>query len=290
MLSSDYSLSEDQPKKKRVRKKWFVIALCIVVVSCVIITNLPVVASFLDKSKEPDFSVYKTFVGQTIENDFGRLTLNEVMMDDNQILLNATFEPVEDLDFDYQVFFIPQVLVNGQNFTVRNGGQTIAQTDSIYTIYNSVKMSELPQNEKLKLEIRYNDWNWEKPIDKPWVFKIEALQEQLLEDRIIFSVDKAITLNDGQVIKVEKVVSTPISTTIYFQSTQSLQESIAFNILSESGKTWRYDSSYPLNEEHTQWGIRFDALYLKDKMYELIPVETGDRDKELGPIIKIGEK
>ncbi len=79
--------------------------MCIVVVSCVIITNLPVVASFLDKSKEPDFSVYKTFVGQTIENDFGRLTLNEVMMDDNQILLNATFEPVEDLDFDYQVFF-----------------------------------------------------------------------------------------------------------------------------------------------------------------------------------------
>ncbi|WP_421049615.1 DUF4179 domain-containing protein [Lysinibacillus sp. UGB7] len=288
MLSDEQCMSEEQPKKSRVRKKWFIVALCLLAVGCVIIANLPFTASILDKSKETEFSTYKTIVGQTIENNFGRLTLNEVMVDDNQILLNATFEPVEDLDFDYQIFFFPQVLVNGQDYTVRNGGQTIAQTASTYTIYNSVKMSDLPQNEKLKLDIRYNDWNWEKSIDKPWGFKIEASQKQLLEDKKNFSVDKAITLNDGQEIKVENVVSTPISTTIYFQSTQNLNDSIAFKIKNKSGKTWRFDSSYSLNEEHTMWGIRFDALYLKDNKFELIPIDAGDR--ELGPAIQVWRK
>ncbi|MGE7090887.1 DUF4179 domain-containing protein [Lysinibacillus sp. NPDC048646] len=288
MLSNEHCLSEDQPRKNRVRKKWFIVALCLLAVGCVIIIKLPFTASILDKSKEPDFSTYKTIIGQTIENNFGRLTLNEVMVDDNQILLNATFEPVKDLDFDNQIFFLPQVLVNGKDYTVRNGGQTIAQTASTYTIYNSVKMSNLPQHEKLKLDIRYNDWNWEKTIDKPWRFKIEASQEQLLDDREIIPINKAITLSNGQKIEVEKVVSTPISTTIYFQSTESLKEAIVFKILTESGKTRRLDSSYTLNEEHTMWGIRFDALYLKDEMYELIPVDAGDR--ELGPAIQVGEK
>ncbi|QDP99370.1 DUF4179 domain-containing protein [Lysinibacillus fusiformis] len=288
MLSGDQRLSEDEPKNNRLCKKWFLIALSILVVSSVIIVNLSFVASFFNTSHEPDFSTYKTTVGQTIENNFGRFTLNEVMVDNNQILLNASFEPVEDLDFDYQIFFFPQVLVNGQDYTVRNGGQTIKQTESNYTIYNSVKMRDLPQNETLKLDIRYNDWNWEKPIDQPWGFKIDASQKQLLKDRIIIPVNKTMSLSDGQVIKVEKVVSTPISTTIYFQSTQSLYESISFKILNDSGKTWRYDSSYTLNEEHTMWGMRFDALYVKEKKYQLIPVDA--QDKELGPAIQISGK
>ncbi|WP_369436191.1 DUF4179 domain-containing protein [Lysinibacillus fusiformis] len=287
-MSGDQRLSEDEPKNNRLCKKWFLIALSILVVSSVIIVNLSFVASFFNTSHEPDFSTYKTTVGQTIENNFGRFTLNEVMVDNNQILLNASFEPVEDLDFDYQIFFFPQVLVNGQDYTVRNGGQTIKQTESNYTIYNSVKMRDLPQNETLKLDIRYNDWNWEKPIDQPWGFKIDASQKQLLKDRIIIPVNKTMSLSDGQVIKVEKVVSTPISTTIYFQSTQSLYESISFKILNDSGKTWRYDSSYTLNEEHTMWGMRFDALYVKEKKYQLIPVDA--QDKELGPAIQISGK
>ncbi|MFC9539211.1 DUF4179 domain-containing protein [Lysinibacillus sp. NPDC056959] len=281
-MMSDMLLVENQPKENRGRKIWFIVVLLLLVATCVIVYY------FLFK-KDLNFEAYKTVVDKTTENVLGRLTLNEIIIDDNQILLNATFKPVKDLNFDNQIFFFPQVFVNGKELTVRNGGQTIQQSDKSYTIYSSVKLRELPEDKILSLDIRYNDWNGEKKIDEPWEFQVEASQEQLQADRNTFSVEKKVKLLDGQEITIEKVVSTPISTTIYFHSEKSLlNEAIHFKIQSASGETWHINSAYPLNEDYTKWGVRLDALYLTDNSYELIPVAKNG--SELGSAIKIEDK
>jgi len=281
-LSGDV-LYEEQPTKNRKRKKWVMIVLTVLVIACVVI-----VSTILNKNHDADFSAYKTLVGQTTENEFGQLTLNEVMVDDNQLLLNATFVPAKDVNFNYQIFFFPQVLVNGQNYMVRNGGQTIEEGASTYTIYSSVKMRDLPQDDKLQLDIVYNDWNWDKPIKDPWSFEVEASQKQLQEDRKEITVAKTIELNSGASIKVDKVVTTPISTTIYYETLENSNETVNFHIVTAAGKTWRQDSSYTLNDQHTKWGIRYDAKYLTDKTYKLIPISADDT--ELGPSIQIRGK
>lgn len=279
---SDMLLVENQPKENRGRKIWFIVVLLLLVATCVIVYY------FLFK-KDLNFDAYKTVVNKTTENALGRLTLNEIIIDDNQILLNATFKPVKDLNFDNQIFFFPQVFVNGKELTVRNGGQTIQQSDKNYTIYSSVKLRELPEDKMLNLDIRYNDWNGEKKIDEPWEFQVKASQEQLQEDRNTFSVEKKVKLLDGKEITIEKVVSTPISTTIYFHSEKSLlNEAIHFKIQSASGETWSINSPYPLNEDYTKWGVRLDALYLIGNSYELIPVAKNG--SELGSAIKIENK
>ncbi|MEQ6355543.1 DUF4179 domain-containing protein [Lysinibacillus sp. M3] len=281
-MMSDMLLVENQPKENRGRKIWFIVVLLLLVATCVIVYY------FLFK-KDLNFEAYKTVVDKTTENVLGRLTLNEIIIDDNQILLNATFKPVKDLNFDNQIFFFPQVFVNGKELTVRNGGQTIQQSDKSYTIYSSVKLRELPEDKILSLDIRYNDWNGEKKIDEPWEFQVEASQEQLQADRKTFSVEKKVKLLGGQKIMIEKVVSTPISTTIYFHFEKSLlNEAIHFKIQSASGETWRINSAYPLNEDYTKWGVRLDALYLTDNSYKLIPVAKNG--SELGSAIKIEDK
>lgn len=279
---SDMLLVENQPKENRGRKIWFIVVLLLLITTCVIVY-------YFSFKEDLNFEAYKTVVDKTTENALGRLTLNEIIIDDNQILLNATFKPVKDLNFDNQIFFFPQVFVNGKELTVRNGGQTIQQSDKNYTIYSSVKLRELPEDKILSLDIRYNDWNGEKKIDEPWEFQVEASQEQLQEDRNTFSVEKKVKLLDGQEVTIEKVVSTPISTTIYFHSEESLlNETIHFKIQSASGETWHINSAYPLNEDYTKWGVRLDALYLTGNSYELIPV--AENGSELGSAIKIEDK
>ena len=281
MMSNDMLFVESQPKENRWQKIWFIVVLLLLIVTCVIVY-------FFMFKEDLNFEDYKTVVDKTTENGFGRLTLNEIMIDDNQILLNATFKPVKDLNFDHQIFFFPQVFVNGKEFTVRNGGQTIQQSDKSYTIYSSVKLSELPEDKILNLDIRYNDWNGEKKIDKPWEFQVEASQERLQEDKKVFPVEKKVKLLDGQEITIEKVVSTPISTTIYFRSENSLlNKALHFKIQSATGESWPLNVAYPLNEEYTKWGVRIDALYLTGKSYELIPIAANG--SELGSAIKIGD-
>ncbi|MED3803297.1 DUF4179 domain-containing protein [Lysinibacillus xylanilyticus] len=281
MMSNDMLFVESQPKENRWQKIWFIVVLLLLIVTCVIVYY------FLFK-EDLNFEDYKTVVDMTTENGLGRLTLNEIIIDDNQILLNATFKPVKDLNFDHQIFFFPQVFVNGKEFTVRNGGQTIQQSDKSYTIYSSVKLSELPEDKILNLDIRYNDWNGEKKIDEPWEFQVEATQERLQEDKKVFPVEKKVKLLDGQEITIEKVVSTPISTTIYFRSENSLlNKALHFKIQSATGESWPFNVAYPLNEEYTKWGVRTDALYLTGKSYELIPIAANG--SELGSAIKIGD-
>jgi len=281
-VSNDMLLVEGQSKGSRLRKIWFVVVLFLILV-------IGVIVLYYLFNKDLNFETYKTVVGKTTENSLGSLTLNEVIVDDNQILLNATFKPENDTHFDYQIFFFPQVLINGKEFTVRNGGQSIAQSDKTYTIYSSVKLSELPKDETLNLDIRYNDWNGKKAIDEPWNFQVEASQKQLQNDRNVFSVKKKLKLIDGQQITIDKVVSTPISTTIYFHSdTALLNNTIQFNIQSTSGELWRLNAAYPLNEDNTKWGVRLDALYLTEKTYHLIPIATDGN--ELGSKIKMTKK
>jgi len=281
MMSNDMLFVESQPKENRWQKIWFIVVLLLLIVTCVIVY-------FFMFKEDLNFEDYKTVVDKTTENGFGRLTLNEIIIDDNQILLNATFKPVKDMNFDHQIFFFPQVFVNGKEFTVRNGGQTIQQSDKSYTIYSSVKLSELPEDKILNLDIRYNDWNGEKKIDEPWEFQVEASQERLQEDKKVFPVEKKVKLLDGQEITIEKVVSTPISTTIYFRSENSLlNKALHFKIQSATGESWPFNVAYPLNEEYTKWGVRIDALYLTGKSYELIPIAANG--SELGSAIKIGD-
>ncbi|MFF2175336.1 DUF4179 domain-containing protein [Lysinibacillus sp. NPDC058147] len=282
MMTNDMLLVENQSKENRGREIWFIVVLLLLVATCVIVYY------FLFKN-DLNFEAYKTVVGKTTENSLGRLTLNEIIIDDNQILLNATFKPVKDLNFDSQLFFFPQVFVNGKEFTVRNGGQSIQQSDNTYTIYSSVKLSDLPEDKILNLDIRYNDWNGEKKIDEPWEFQVNASQEQLQEDRKVFLVEKEVKLLDGKEITIEKVVSTPISTTIYFHSDNSLiNEALHFKIQSSAGESWPFNLAYPLNEDYTRWGVRLDALYLTEKSYELIPIAANG--SELGSAVEIGDK
>ncbi len=281
MLSDDILRVVDLDKENRGRKKWgIVVFLLLMMVSGVVL--------YLWWDEDVNFEAYKTEVGKTASNSLGRLTLNEVIIDDNQILLNATFEPVKEFAPDHQVFFFPQILVNGQDYMVRNGGQSIAKSANVYTIYNSIKMDDFPSDEQLELVIRYKDWNVETPIDKPWEFQIEASQEQLQEDRHVFSIGKKIEHVDQQEITIDRVVSTPISTTIYFQSEKSIvNDTLHFKIQSKEGKSWRFETPYPLNKERTKWGSRVDALYLTEENYQLIPVDI--EGKKVGSAIKIKE-
>jgi hypothetical protein len=269
LLSDDIFRVVDLNKENRGRKKWGIVVVFLLVL---VVSSSSLLYWLWDR--EVDFEAYKTEVGETANNSLGRLTLNEVIMDDNQVLLNATFEPAKEFKPDHQVFFFPQILVNGKDYMVRNGGQSIAKSANVYTIYNSIKMDDFPTDEILELDIRYKDWNVETRIEKPWEFQVEASQEQLQEDRHIFPINKKVKHIDQQELMIDRVVSTPISTTIYFHSEKSIvNEALLFKIQSKGGQSWTFETPYPLNKEGTKWGSRLDGLYLSEKNYTLVPVD-----------------
>ncbi|MGG1788944.1 DUF4179 domain-containing protein [Bacillus mycoides] len=279
-------------RKNKKTKKWFgVAAACMLIVSIIVplgqtsLANMPFIAGliekYIDKQQPLDYSPYKT-----AENKYGKLTLNEVLVDDNKLFISSTFEPAKGVKFDYQTYLIPQVRINGRDFSNTKDAQSIEVNDSMFTIYGGIELSEMPQTDELQIEITYDTFNRDTVIEQPWIFDIEVSQAQLMKEKQTFDLNETIVLYDGNKVTVKKVVSTPISTTIYYDVTQSTNEDIYFKIESESGEAHTFKEVVISNEDGGISFSRFDGINVAVGKYSLVPY-SGKENKKIGPPIPI---
>lgn len=270
-----------QPKRRH-KKQWgfglAAVAVCLISLALTIekgtIASMPFtgesIEKYINQNIQLDFTAYKTENGESAENDLGRLTLNEVMMDDQQLYLSATFEPAEGVDFDYQMHIQPAVKINGQDYTAFTGGQSIESNKSMYTIYNNFNLTETVEDENLSIEISYDTWDFDEIIEQPWVFDVVVSQKKLLETVTEFVMNKEVTLTNGERVRIEKVVATPISTTVYYDLSEGHSENIYFAIETEDGAVADYATkSYTSNSEGEISFIRFEGLAFDNVNYYL---------------------
>ncbi len=284
-------------RKNKQSKKWFgVAAVCMLIVSITVplgqssLANTPFIAGliekYIDKQQQLDYSPYKTAIGKTAENKYGKLTLNEVLVDENKLLISSTFEPVKGVKFDYQTFLIPQVRINGRDFSNTKDAQSIEVNDSMFTIYSAIELSEMPQTDALQIEITYDTFNRDTVIEQPWIFDIEVSQAKLMKEKQTFELNETIALYDGNKVTVKKVVFTPISTTIYYDVTESENENIYFKIESESGEVHTFKETVISNKDGGISFSRFDGINVAVGKYALVPY-SGKEKKGIGPSIPI---
>lgn len=284
-------------RKKTQSKKWFgVAAVCMLIVSITVpigqssLANTPffagLIEKYIDEEQPLGYSSYKTAIGKTAENKYGKMTLNEVLVDENKLLISSTFEPAKGVNFDYQTFLIPQVRINGRDFSNTKDAQSIEVNDSMFTIYGGVELSEMPQTDVLQIEITYDTFNRDTVIEQPWTFDIEVSQAQLMKERQTFDLNETIILYDGNKVTVKKVVSTPISTTIYYDVTQSTNEEIYFKIESESGEAYTFKEASVSNKDGGISISRFDGINVAMGKYSLVPY-SGKANELIGPSIPI---
>lgn len=228
------------------------------------------IEKYINNIDPPDYSAYKTEIGESAENDLGRLTLNEVMMDDQQLYLSATFEPAEGVEFDYQTYIGPTLKINGQDYTSFTGGQSIQLNNSMFTIYNDITLTESIKTENLSIEISYDTWEFHETIEQPWVFNVDVSQKKLLAAVKEYEVDKEVILSNGDKVRIGKVVSTPISTSVYYDLSQAHSEDIYMAIETEDGTEVAQRSfSFTSNEEGDISFIRFEELAFDESIYYL---------------------
>lgn len=274
-------------EKKNPGKKWLGIgtAAAAIVLSMSIyngaIAGIPfvgeVIEKYINSNQNLDYDAYKTSIGETAENELGKLTLNEVMMDEQQLFLSATFEPAEDVDFDYQTHIIPSVNINGKDLTSITGGQSVELNDSMFTIYNDIELHESIDTETVQLEISYDNWDYETVVEQPWTFNVEVSQETLLAERKVLDMQKEIPLSHGETITIQKVVVTPISTIVYYDLSKNASEDIHFKIKSEDGEIKTFSSAYNSNDDGDVSFARFNGFHLEDDHFQLVVYDGEDK-------------
>ncbi|RUT31881.1 DUF4179 domain-containing protein [Paenibacillus zeisoli] len=248
------------------------------------------IESFIQVDHPPDLSNYKTTVGETAENAYGRMTLNEVLVDTDRLLISATLEPNKRINrFDLEVLK-PTIFINGEEARDPYLTQSIGrENDGAYTITGDVPLNTLPhfpKGDQLQFKISYNSVRKDEKvvIDKPWVFDVRVSTKQMQKDTVTYEINKPLPLKHGGTVTINKVVSSPVSTTLYYDVSQAKIGSFWIRLVSKGGKIKElqfYESK--ISGERTYH--RYGPLDLKKETYWIVAEDKNG--KEISPRVPI---
>lgn len=218
------------------------------------IANMPFIAALLEDwggTEKADWSSYKTVIGETRTTEMGDLTLNEVIVDYDKIMISATFEKNEATAFSYRHQFFPTIIINGEK--VERGGsaaQSIEQNSSMYTIYNEVTLAEPVEATDFDIQIIYDEMHTPQTktlegetLEQPWVFDIKASQLTVQNETTVHDLHQTIQLQNGDKLVIDRIVTTPISTTIFYSGLSS-DRSPNINLFDAEGNRYHWNSAY----------------------------------------------
>lgn len=231
-----------------------VLAIGLLAVNHQTIANMPFVAALLEDwgaTEQVDWSPYKSVIGETSTTAMGKLTLNEVIVNYDKIMISATFEKNEDTTFSYQYQLIPTVIVNGKALEIESrSAQSIEQNSTMYTIYNEVTLTEPIVESNFDLQLIYNEMltphqktNEGDVLEQPWTFDVTASQLAVQNETTEHDVQQKIVLENGEQFVIDRIVTTPISTTIYY-SGYSSDRSPNIILFDASGKRYLWNTGY----------------------------------------------
>ncbi|MEH7385416.1 DUF4179 domain-containing protein [Bacillus sp. JJ1521] len=253
------------------------------------LANIPVIANALEKfvySQEGSLSDYKTVIGESVESNGVKVTLNEIILDEGQLLISSTFHTdLLDSDLAYNWYSNIEVYINGKKLDFGGGGGPEEITNSAVSYFwaSDIKNINLQDNQQIKIVFNNLERSDSKELIKgQWSFEITASGEKLMADKKSIPINKYFTLTNDQKVTVEELVLTPVSTMITYNM-KNISNDLYFRIEDQNGVELQ-ELSGRISDYSSV--IRFRALEENITKIRVIPYiysnDTGvDRNEEI---------
>ena len=226
---------------------------------------------YLKLSDDQSLEDYKTVIGKTVEDKRGEITLNEVLIDEGQLIVNSTFHSSEDI-FEKSLSPFPTIYIDGEHIVSGASGDVKMIDESTYTLFSATDINNIELNKIQKVEVVYQDIGISSRVDGKWEFEFQTSGESLLIDRKVVPISSEFSLENGQQIIVDEIVLTPASTTLNYQMLSEEEYvydyDVHFVVEDETGKKYDPTSASTLGKNSH---IRFEVLDEKVMKLKITP-------------------
>ncbi|TXK76055.1 DUF4179 domain-containing protein [Paenibacillus sp. N3.4] len=248
--------------------------------------KIPLVGGVIEKALEragfrvqADFTPYKTKLDSTVENEYGKLTLGEVMIDGDQLLINTNYIPADENNLDLDPTPYPkEIRMNGKDLgltPVMTGGFRSFMDRSL--IIYTVEIKEIPIGKSIHFHISFNYGDRQKTIDHPWVFDFNVPTQQLEKDSKTIKIDQVMKYDDEHSVLIKSMIATPISTTVHYQA----EAGFIPQLETASGVEIKSVSRLSASTMKSESWIRYSPLDLKSEKYYFVPPKGSDSPRIL---------
>nr|WP_302419470.1 DUF4179 domain-containing protein [uncultured Romboutsia sp.] len=166
-----------------------------------------------------DLDDYTDVINQSITKNGIELTLNDVVLNNDEINFTYTTKSHKKLDeIGYDDLLVTEISINDKDISVLGGSgidyidDYTAKTIMTGTLFG-IDKNELKGNVDIK--IKFELWNEGKVKGRPWVFEFKANGKQLALDTEEVNINKTIELESGAKIKLEKFTKNKIGEKFY---------------------------------------------------------------------------
>lgn len=288
-------------KKKSNQGKKIAIASSILVLSMAII-NSEVIADQIERliSKNPidNFENYKganangytNIIDQTVTNNGLAITINEVIFDYDEIIIMYTMSG-ENIDTQ-SLHITPKIYIDGKKVEIDGVSGTYSDKDA--NLKQVTLKPRVPISKVGKFDMRVviggkEDFPQDALIKNgKWKYNFEVSNEAMKNATKEFDIHNKITLQDGINVTIEKVVTTPISTTVEIKSDnipQEVVENLMIECKVEDSESKTLES---ISSNHSYDGInklyiarlKFRNIKQDSKSIKITPMMLSYRDDD----------
>lgn len=171
------------------------------------------IASILGIKK--DLEPYRTVVGKSVTADGVTITLNEVIVNEDEIIISSTKEYDEKITDESRRMISPNIYINGKRVSdSASGGESQEGDNTLVSILEcDIKGVDLSQT--LDFEIQFMDLDSTRDT---WDFEFSASGEELARSTNTVELNQTFTLEDGTEVYLDKFTDNPLGQKIYFST------------------------------------------------------------------------
>lgn len=206
------------------------------------LADIPIVGEKLEAfvhSQAGTLSDFKTIIGDSVEDNGVKVTLNEVILDEGQLLISSTFyTKLENNDLVYNWFSDIDIYIDGQKIQQGGGGGPQEITESYINYFWTADIGHMDLQKEKSIRIVFNDLrrsDLKKMLKGKWSFKFKASGENLIANSTKIPINHRFTLENGQNIKLEELILTPVSSKLVYKMS-NIYNDVYFKLENEHGE------------------------------------------------------
>lgn len=206
------------------------------------LADIPIIGEKLEAfvySQAGTLTDYKTVIGDSVEKNGVKVTLNEVILDDGQLLISSTFHTkLAGTDLAYNWYSNIDVYIDGQEMELGGGGGPQKITESYIPYFWAADIGHIDLQKEKSIRIVFNDLersDSEKIIEGKWSFNFKASGENLMANTKKVPIHQHFTLDNGQTVEVEELILTPVTSQISYKMSD-IHDDVYFRIEDEHGQ------------------------------------------------------
>lgn len=241
---------EVQKSKKKSWKKQIAVAACMVVVLSGIFFNNSVMAAvegvFLKLSYElkgtKNLEDYTEVVNRALSDNGYTITLGEVILDNDRLLVSSTIQSEEDIT-EGCLTECADVYVNGETVSEGAGGSSwVIDDHTIGSVMSYDLSSEVDTSDTLAITLKYYEMiTGDETSDKVDIkFEFKANGSKLALGTKNIPINQEVLLPDGTAMTFEELAINDLGTHIYFTTTDQLNYDMELKGIDNNGQKFSF--------------------------------------------------